>query len=288
MEHYKDLSKIEKFKKQTYIIIYGTNTWAGKLFDTILLVVILASALIFFIDSVPSIHEKNGVLLNKLEWTFTILFTIEYILRIWVTRKPINYIFSFYGIVDLLAILPSYLLFFLPFSKTLGVIRLLRLLRVLRILKLINFISEANVLRNALIQSRRKILVFTGFVLILACVIGTLMYVIEGPEHGFTSIPNSIYWTIVTLTTVGYGDITPHTDLGKFISIIIMIIGYGVIAIPTGIVTGQMVMDGMLKAKKSEEEDFYSCDMCNTKSITKDAKYCHKCGEELHKDVTLE
>lgn len=285
MEQYKDLSKLKKFKKQTYVIIYGTNTWAGKLFDTILLVVILASALVFFIDSIPAIHAKNGVLLNRLEWAFTILFTIEYILRIWVTRKPMNYIFSFYGIVDLLAILPSYLLFFLPFSKTLGVIRLLRLLRVLRILKLINFISEANVLRNALIQSRRKIFIFTGFVVILACVIGTLMYVIEGPENGFTSIPNSIYWTIVTLTTVGYGDITPHTDLGKFISVIIMIIGYGVIAIPTGIVTGQMVMDGMLNAKKLEESDFDSCDMCNTKSITKDAKYCHKCGEELHKDV---
>jgi voltage-gated potassium channel len=274
--------QLEKFKRDAYVVIYGTNTFWGRFFDVTLLIIIILSVLVFSLDSIPTLYKKYHLLFLILEWTFTIFFTIEYFVRIWIAKKPRQYIFSFYGIIDLLAILPTYLLFFIEGSKVLVTIRVLRLLRVLRILKLMKFLSEAEKLRNAFYKSRRKVAVFLGFVLTLAVLLGSLMYVIEGPNSGFTSIPQGIYWVIVTLTTVGYGDITPTTNLGQFIASIIMIIGYGVIAVPTGLVTAEIVSQ---KTTEDEIEKRNSkigkCTFCETPLAFKNAKYCHNCGEEV-------
>lgn len=265
------------WKSKIHEIIYGTHTPAGKLFDVILLIAILYSIIIIMLESVQSFDSKYHTFFNISEWVITILFTIEYILRIICVTKPRRYIFSFYGIVDLLSTIPKYLSFFILDSQFLTVFRALRLLRVFRILKLIRFIGEANNLTRALKQSRSKIFIFIFFIFIISIILGTIMYLIEGPENGFRSIPQSVYWCIVTLTTVGFGDITPQTPLGQMLATLIMIIGYGVIAVPTGIISAEYAST----YKKSTPNKDTACKSCGADIINSDAAYCRKCGEKL-------
>lgn len=257
-------------------VIYGTHTPAGKLFDIILLVVILYSIIIVMMESVPRFDDKFHDFFNISEWVVTILFSIEYGLRLVCIKKPSKYIFSFFGIIDLLSTIPKYLTFFFVGSQYFTAFRALRLLRVFRILKLVRFIGESNNLARAVKSSKTKIFVFVFFVLIVSVLLGTIMYLVEGPEHGFNSIPHSVYWTIVTLTTVGYGDISPETPLGQFIATFIMIIGYGIIAVPTGIVSAEYVA-----AKQHENDEGRSCPNCGAEIYRSDADYCRKCGYDL-------
>ncbi|GGD91543.1 ion transporter [Planktosalinus lacus] len=274
-------SKIDKIRQRIYIVIYGTNTKAGKIFDIFLLIFILLSVLAVMLESVQYIDEQYHAFLIAAEWFFTILFSIEYILRIFSTKKPWKYIFSFYGIIDFLAILPMYLSFFFTGSNLLGSIRALRLLRLFRVLKLANFIGEATNLKAALKASRAKIIVFLFTVLIIAMVVGTLMYLIEGPESGYTSIPRGIYWTVVTLTTVGFGDIYPQTALGQFLAMFVMITGYGIIAVPTGIVSAEFAKQKGNKTKSNPEKTNIACPVCNTEIHNENASYCYECGSKL-------
>lgn len=257
-------------------VIYGTHTPAGKLFDIILLVVILYSIIIVMMESVPRFDNKFHDFFNISEWIVTILFSIEYGLRLVCIKRPSKYIFSFFGIIDLLSTIPKYLTFFFVGSQYFTAFRALRLLRVFRILKLVRFIGESNNLARAVKSSKTKIFVFVFFVLIVSVLLGTIMYLVEGPEHGFNSIPHSVYWTIVTLTTVGYGDISPETPLGQFIATFIMIIGYGIIAVPTGIVSAEYVA-----AKQHENDEGRSCPNCSAEIYRSDADYCRKCGYDL-------
>ena len=271
---------ISGWKRKLHTIIYGTHTPAGKLFDIILLVLILYSIIIVMLESVPRFDVKYHKFLNISEWVVTILFSIEYILRIICINKPKKYIFSFFGIVDLLSTVPKYLSYLPIFmgSQYFTAFRALRLLRVFRILKLVRFVGESNNLVRAMRASRTKIFVFVFFVLIISVLLGTIMYLVEGPEHGFNSIPHSVYWTIVTLTTVGYGDISPQTPLGQFIATFVMIIGYGIIAVPTGIVSAEYA------ASRNKEKDFdagRSCPNCSAEIYRSDADFCRKCGYDL-------
>jgi voltage-gated potassium channel len=263
------------FKERIYTIIFGTDTPAGKGFDLVLIYTILFSVFIVVLDSVSEVSTTYGSYLLALEWILTIAFTIEYALRIYVSPKPWGYMRSFYGIVDLLSILPSYLGLIYADIGYLLIIRLLRVLRVFRVLKLMQYIGEANLLARALILSRRKIFVFFSFVLVLAVIFGSLMFVVEGPDNGFTSIPKSVYWTIVTITTVGYGDITPHTVIGQIIATLVMLTGYSIIAVPTGIFTAEIAQE--MQRQRSEK----NCQNCNTSGHETDADYCSKCGAEL-------
>lgn len=266
------------WKSKLHEVIYGTHTRAGKLFDILLLVIIVYSVVIVMLESVPRFDTKYHSFLNISEWIVTILFSIEYILRIICIKKPKKYIFSFFGIIDFLSTIPKYLSLFLVGSQYLTAFRALRLLRVFRILKLVRFVGESNNLVKALRASRTKIFVFVFFVLIISVLLGTLMYIIEGPEHGFNSIPHSVYWTIVTLTTVGYGDISPETPLGQLIATLIMIIGYGIIAVPTGIVSAEYASSR--KEGKGIDEG-RSCPNCSAEIHRTDAHYCRKCGYNL-------
>ena len=268
------------WKVKIHETIYGTHTPAGKMFDIVLLVVILYSVLIVMLESVPSIDEEYHTFLNVSEWIVTILFTIEYILRIICISNPRKYIFSFFGVVDFLSTIPKYLSFFVVGSQYITAFRALRLLRVFRILKLVRFVGESNNLIRALRASRTRISIFVFFILILAVLLGTVMYLVEGPEHGFTSIPQGVYWTIVTITTVGYGDISPETPLGQLLATLIMIIGYGVIAVPTGIVSAEFVSQKKVK----NEEELPSCPECATRIYRADAIYCRSCGFKLDED----
>ncbi|RFN60518.1 zinc-ribbon domain-containing protein [Marixanthomonas ophiurae] len=255
----------------------------GKFFDVILLILILLSVLFVMIESVKGLSETTYNILYIGEWVITIFFTFEYIARILTVKKPTNYIFSFYGIIDFLSTIPLYLSFILVGSNVLITVRALRLLRVFRILKITRYIGEANKLKKALNDSRPKILVFLFAVLIVAVISGTLMYLIEGEESGFNSIPVSVYWCIVTLTTVGFGDIAPVTPLGQFLATVIMILGYGIIAVPTGIVSAEYA------AKKDYVHvNTQSCRNCGAQRHRDDAKFCHKCGEDLHVENTKE
>ncbi|MBT8187372.1 MAG: ion transporter [Croceitalea sp.] len=270
------------WRRKVHEIIYGTHTPAGKLFDIILLVVIVYSIIIVMLESVPRYDVRFHSFFNISEWVVTILFTIEYILRIVAINKPKKYIFSFFGIIDLLSTIPKYLSIFLVGSQYLTAFRVLRLLRVFRILKLVRFVGESNNLVRAMRASRTKIFVFVFFVIVISVLLGTIMYIIEGPEHGFNSIPHSVYWTIVTLTTVGYGDISPETALGQFIATLIMIIGYGVIAVPTGIVSAEYTSSMKDAAKNTDEGR--SCPNCSAEILRSDAHYCRKCGFQLTED----
>ncbi|PLX22904.1 MAG: ion transporter [Salinivirgaceae bacterium] len=260
-------------RKRLYRIIFYTDTKAGKLFDVLLLVAILVGVLVVMLDSVKEINDNYYTILHTVEWVITIIFSLEYILRILVHPRPSKYIFSFYGIIDFLAAIPTYISLFLAGTHYLAVIRALRLLRVFRILKLSQYLDAGSAIAIALKHSRRRISVFIYAVLLIVIVIGSLMYLIEGPEHGFTSIPRSIYWAIVTLTTVGYGDISPETSLGQFIASLIMILGYAIIAVPTGIVSAELV-----KANQQVKKQCPSCDEINH---DEDAIFCKKCGGKL-------
>jgi len=256
-------------------IIFEAETPAGKWFDIVLIICISLSVLAVMLDSVSSVRERYGRFLYDIEWFFTILFTIEYILRLLCVRKPIRYAASFFGVVDLLAILPTYtsLLFF--GSRHLAVVRILRVLRIFRVLKLGHHTKEAVMLKKALYASRRKILVFLFVVLTLVVIIGSVMYIIEGEENGFTSIPRSVYWAVVTLTTVGYGDISPGTGPGQFLAAIVMILGYSIIAVPTGIVTVE------LSQAYTDKSTSQACPSCSAEGHDRDAEYCKFCGTKL-------
>ena len=269
-------SKFDILRQKIYIVIYGANTFAGRLFDLILLAVILLSVLLVMLESVERLDAKYHDFIIISEWIITIFFTIEYILRIISNRKPWSYIFSFYGIVDLISILPMYLSFIVPGSRMLSVIRALRLLRLFGILNLVHFTGQESKLKLAIKASRTKIIVFVYFILIVSILLGAIMYVVEGKESGFTSIPTSIYWCIVTLTTVGYGDIAPVTTLGQIIASFIMIMGYGIIAVPTGIVTAEF--SNMKNNTKAIDEK--KCVSCKSE-VVKDASFCHHCGEKI-------
>ena len=264
-----------KLKEKIYNIIFEADTRPGKTFDVFILFLIVFSIVAVMLDSIPAVHAKYGTLLYIIEWVITFFFTVEYILRIWVVQNPSKYIFSFYGIIDLLAILPSFLGFFLSGAHGLIIIRALRLLRIFRLFKLTRYTREANSLILALKASRTKISVFLFTVMTITIVIGTMMYLVEGEEHGFTSIPKGIYWAIVTLTTVGYGDIAPETNLGQFLASFVMIIGYGIIEVPTGIVTAEIAL-----AKKRPVTQI-SCKNCLKEEHDSDAEFCKYCGESL-------
>lgn len=270
-------SLYSEFRKKVYVIIYHTNTRAGRFFDLILLGVILMCVLLVMMETVTEFDQKYHSYLITLEWIITVFFTIEYILRILCINRPIRYIFSFYGIIDLLAILPMYLSLFLTGYNILTVIRALRLLRLFKILNNPHFTNHSNKLRRALIASRGKIVVFIYFVLISTIIIGSIMYLVEGKENGFTSIPISIYWTIVTLTTVGYGDISPQTPLGQIIASFVMIMGYGIIAVPTGIVSAEIS-----KISQNKDLQFQNpCINCDNTNYPPNAKFCPQCGHSL-------
>lgn len=237
----KAYSDMKTWQQKLHDIIFGYETFAGKLFDVVLLIVIILSVIAVMLESVTSIAIDYGRQLRTIEWIFTILFAFEYIGRIASSPRKRKYVFSFMGIIDLLAILPTFISFFVAGAQTLLIIRFIRLVRVFRILKLSRYMKGANLLRQALINSKHKIIVFFGSIIIIVVVVGTLMYLIEHGENGFSSIPRSIYWAIVTITTVGYGDIAPVTVLGQAIASLLMIVGYAIIAVPTGIVTSQMM-----------------------------------------------
>ncbi|CAM1343490.1 ion transporter [Tenacibaculum amylolyticum] len=266
----------KNWKNRLHEIIYEADTPAGKLFDVILLIAILLSIAVVMLESVNSIGENYKEALNIAEWVITILFSLEYFLRIISISKPSKYIFSFYGIIDFLSTIPKYLSLFFVGTHSLVALRALRLLRVFRILKLARFIGESQNLMKALKASRAKIFVFLFFVLILCVILGTVMYLVEDSENGFTSIPRSVYWAIVTLTTVGYGDIAPATPLGQFIASVIMILGYAIIAIPTGIVSSEMVKHSDVNLNTQ------ACPNCGTEGHKDNADFCYHCGHNLH------
>ncbi len=273
---------LEKLRQKVYIIIYGTNTVSGRLFDLILLGVIVLSVILVMLETVEGFDTKYHQEVVLLEWVITIFFSIEYILRVITTKKPLRYIFSFYGIIDLIAVLPMYLSLFLTGTSVLTIVRAFRLLRLFKILNHPKFTGQSLHLREALIASRNKIVVFIYFVLISTVFIGSLMYVVEGKESGFTSIPMSIYWTIVTLTTVGYGDISPITPLGQFIASFVMILGYGIIAVPTGIVSAEIAMKP--SKKENKPKNMNQCEVCDVDNQPENANYCYNCGNNLLDD----
>lgn len=255
-------------------IIFGTDTRWGKKFDVLLLWAILFSLGVVLAASVAEIDHRIGKVLTGIEWGFTILFTIEYAVRVWSSPNPRKYVFSFFGIIDLLSVVPTYLGLFLTGPQFLVVLRTIRLLRVFRILKLARYMRGAEVLVNALIGAKEKVLVFLSAVVTLVFILGTLMHVIEGGQNGFDNIPKSIYWAVITLTTVGYGDIVPMTALGKFIASAIMILGYGIIAIPTGLV-------GVEMAKAEKENSQTTCPRCGETQHLAEPRYCHRCGDKM-------
>lgn len=262
-------------KQKLYNIIFEAETPAGKVFDIALLVIIVASVVVVSLESVVSLRRDYLPLFQTLEWTFTILFTIEYVLRIYSSHRPLKYIFSFFGIIDFLAIIPTYLSLFVLGSQYLLVIRVFRLLRIARVFRLTNFVNEGQVLSKALRGSLTKITVFLGVVLMMVVVVGAVMYVVEGRESGYTSIPKSIYWAIVTLTTVGFGDITPVTPLGQFLASCLMITGYGIIAVPTGIVSVELANAERLSTTTRV------CPNCFKEGHNPQANFCDNCGYEF-------
>ncbi len=264
------------WRDKLHEVIFEAETPAGKTFDVVLIFCILASVTAVVLESVESIGDEYGDVLHAVEWFFTILFTIEYTLRLISVKRPARYAGSFYGIVDLLAIIPTYLSVLIPGSQSLLTIRMLRLLRVFRVFKLSEYLSEATILTDALKASRRKIVVFLTAVLSIVVIMGSIVYVIEGEENGFTNIPTSIYWAIVTLTTVGYGDLSPQTPLGQLIASMVMIMGYGIIAVPTGIVTVEMT-----RAARRKGASTRSCAECGAEGHDQDAVHCKRCGAKL-------
>lgn len=266
---------LSPWRRRLFVIIFEADTPAGKAFDVGLMVCIVASVAVVMLDSVESLQEKYGTLFYVWEWCFTGLFTLEYILRLICIGQPARYARSFFGIVDLLAILPTYLNILVPGARYMLVIRVLRVLRVFRILKLVQYLEEVSTIRTALLASARKILVFLFTVWILVVVLGSIMYLIEGADNGFTSIPRSIYWAIVTLTTVGYGDITPQTPVGQVLASLIMIIGFSIIAVPTGIISAEFSQAANRRYTR------IACPECSGEGHDPDAKFCKYCGTAM-------
>jgi len=272
-----EIQESSSLKTAIYDVIFGYESKAGRLFDVVLIVLIVASVTSVLLDSVESLHLGYGRIFYGLEWAFTAIFTVEYVLRLYSTPNKKEYALSFYGLIDLFSILPTYIAFLLPSAQYLLVIRIMRVLRIFRILKLFRYIGEANLLYSALLGARRKILVFLFSVLTLIVIFGALMFVIEGPEHGFNSIPQSIYWAIVTITTVGYGDIAPQTPLGQFVAGIAMISGYAIIAVPTGII-GAELMNEFQTRSREQQNDSRKCSSCKAHGHDMDARFCKYCG----------
>jgi len=263
-----------QLRRTTYTVIFGHDTRAGRLFDVVLIVAILASVLVIMLESVVSVRDEYGALLRGAEWFFTGLFTVEYATRLWCVGRPLTYAKSFLGIIDVLAVLPTYVSLLVPGGQVLTVVRILRVMRVFRILRLFHYVGEARVLARAVKASQYKITVFVLFVISLTVIVGSLMYLIEGPERGFTSSPRGVYWAIVTLTTVGFGDIYPTTALGQAMASVVMIMGYGIIAIPTGIVTAELVNSARSAAGPA-------CSGCGRGGHEADAQHCKWCGTSL-------
>ena len=263
-------------KQRIHQIIFGTDTLAGKTFDLVLIYSILISVAVVMLESIDSIRLEYKTHLDGVEWFFTIAFTIEYFLRLYSHPSPRKYMFSFYGLVDLIAIVPTYLALFVGGAESLIILRLFRVMRIFRVLKLIEYVYEANILWQSIVASRRKILVFFCFVFVLATIFGALMFLVESPyNQGFSSIPRSIYWTIVTITTVGFGDIVPQTTLGQLVSTVIILTGYSIIAVPTGIITSQLI--DQIRA----ERKLLLCQSCGEPEHDRDAVFCKKCGTQL-------
>lgn len=266
----------DSWRERAYHVIFEADTPAGRAFDLSLMVIIVASVLAVLLDSVPAVHGRWAAWLYRAEWAFTLLFTAEYLLRLAVVDRPLRYARSFFGVVDLLALAPTYISLLLPGAQALLVVRALRLLRVFRVLKLVRYFNEARVMLGALRASLPKILVFLYTELTLVVIIAALMYVIEGPARGFDSIPQSMYWAVVTLTTVGYGDMVPHTPVGKMLASVTMLLGYGIIAVPTGIVTVEMT-----RAITRRDITTRVCQSCAREGHDLDAAWCKYCGARL-------
>lgn len=270
--------KRNRLKERIHEIIFEADTFEGKVFDVLLLISILGSVIIVMLESIPEYGALYHQFFLLTEWILTILFTMEYVLRLYSVYRPRKYALSFYGIIDLLAILPTYLSLFLVGSHYLLVIRGLRLLRVFRIFKLGHFMEEGDIIRRAMLASRAKITVFLTFVILMVTIVGSVMYLVEGDQNAsFSSIPRAMYWAVVTLTTVGYGDITPVTNLGQFLSAIVMILGYAVIAVPTGIVSAEMI-----SATRKNKVSTQACRYCGREGHAADAVHCKYCGEVLN------
>ncbi len=269
------MSTAQTRRERLYSIIFHADTPAGKSFDTWLLVIILASLVVVMLDSMGNLHQNYRIWLGTLEWLFTAIFTVEYALRLYCSPKPLRYVFSFFGLIDLLAILPAILVLLIGGGQYLMIVRVVRVLRVFRVLKLTHYLRQANFLLTALRGSQQKIVVFFLCILILVTLFGTLMYVVEGPEHGFTSIPKGIYWAIVTLTTVGYGDISPQTPLGQAIASLVMIAGYSIIAVPTGIFTAELANSMRTSTL------LHACPHCAKGNHEPHSSFCNRCGSLL-------
>jgi voltage-gated potassium channel len=270
------MSNSADWRQRLYIIIFHTDTPAGQRFDSLLLMTIMASLVVVMLDSIDTINSQYGVQLLALEWAFTGLFAVEYLVRLYCSPKPLRYAFSFFGLVDLLAVLPAILALLFADAQYLLIIRVIRMLRVFRVFKLSPYLRQANFLVTALRGSRQKIIVFFVGIATLVTVYGALMYVIEGPAHGFSSIPRSIYWAVVTLTTVGFGDIVPHTPLGQALATLVMITGYSIIAVPTGIFTAELAT-----AMRADGQLEHDCPNCHKDRHDPAAAYCNRCGSPL-------
>ncbi|HEX7892537.1 MAG TPA: ion transporter [Ramlibacter sp.] len=267
----------EPWRRRLFEVIFESETPAGRAFDKAIITAILVSVAVVVADSVPSLHQRFRTLFDVAEWFFTVLFTVEYLARLASVKRQLRYALSFFGIVDLLSVLPTYLALLFPETHALIDVRILRLLRIFRIFKLTDYIVEYQMLGEALAASRRKILVFLSAVLMVVLILGTLLYVVEGPEHGFVDIPTSVYWAITTITTVGFGDITPKTDAGRFIASCCMLLGWGTLAVPTGIVTAEMTARHHLRAPTLAR----ACENCGATGHGPEARYCQMCGTLL-------
>jgi voltage-gated potassium channel len=273
--HPSEDSASASWRHRLHEIVFEADTTAGRRFDLVLLVAIVSSVAVVLAESVPEWRSLHGTRFRQIEWGFTALFTVEYLLRLASVRRPRAWAKSFFGVIDLLAVLPTYLSLFLPGAQTLIVLRALRLLRVFRILKLAAFLEEASTLRSAIVASRRKIVVFFATLLVLVLILGSTIYLVEGERHGFISIPRSIYWAIVTLTTVGYGDLAPQTGLGRIVASIVMLLGYSILAVPTGIVTSELI------AQHRGRVSTQACPSCGQEGHDTDAVHCKYCGARL-------
>lgn len=269
------------WRQRWFVIVFRHDTPQARNFDLLLVVAIIASVGVILLDSIPDLHARHGALFYALEWAFTLLFTAEYVLRLLVVRRPLRYARSSWGVIDLVSILPTYVSLLLPGAQSLLVVRVLRVLRVFRILKLTQYVQEGGVLVGALWRSRRKILVFLSTVLTLVVIFGALMYVVEGPENGFTSIPTGMYWAVVTMATVGFGDITPATPLGRLVTSVLILIGYGIIAVPTGIYTAELTSSLREAGAAAPGVDGRACRACGLEGHATDARHCRHCGVAL-------
>jgi voltage-gated potassium channel len=264
------------FRASAYTIIFEAETRAGRMFDIALIVVVLLSVTVVVLDSVKAVSKDHGDVLEALEWFFTLLFTVEYLARLYCVRRPLLYATSFFGIIDLLSVLPNYVAIVVPGAHVLLNVRILRLLRIFRILKLASYVEEYGMLNRALLASRRKILIFLSVVMMLVLLLGTVMYVVEGPENGYTSIPTSVYWAITAVTTVGFGDIVPKTDFGRTVASMMMLLGWGILAVPTGIISSELsAQHGRQRATTR------NCHACRSEGHEVSAKFCKDCGAPL-------